>query len=156
MRRFKVTLSSFAQPLILCAVAAQAASPEEAAATLGVNGTKSLEFTGHGHWFQFGQAPRPADEWPQFDVSSYRADIDIENGSADIDIVRKQAVDPKREQPAPANAPAPTVTNPYSVNLYDNIQKPNRDVAQIAALHGPRVATLDDLRTAIGTLASTQ
>jgi hypothetical protein len=35
------------------------------------------------------------------------------------------------------------------VNLYDNIQKLNLDIRQIAALHGSRVVTLEDLRTVI-------
>jgi glyoxylase-like metal-dependent hydrolase (beta-lactamase superfamily II) len=49
-----------------------------------------------------------------------------------------------------ANAPAPTSVNPYSLNLYENIQKLKLEVGQIAALHGPRVATIGDLRDAIG------
>ena len=52
--------------------------------------------------------------------------------------------------PLAANAPAPSSPNPYSVNLYENIQKLKLDVDQIAALHGPRVVTLADLRAAIG------
>ena len=52
--------------------------------------------------------------------------------------------------PTAANAPPPASPNPYSVNLYDNIRKLGLDVGQIAALHGPRVVTLTDLRTAIG------
>lgn len=52
--------------------------------------------------------------------------------------------------PLAANAPAPSSPNPYSVNLYQNIQKLKLDVKQIAALHGPRVVTLADLRNAIG------
>ena len=52
--------------------------------------------------------------------------------------------------PTAANVPPPSSPNPYSVNLYDNIQKLKLDVEQIAALHGPRVVTLNDLRTAIG------
>jgi len=52
--------------------------------------------------------------------------------------------------PAAANAPPPASPNPYSVNLYDNIQRLKLDVAQIAALHGPRVVTLADLLAAIG------
>ncbi len=51
--------------------------------------------------------------------------------------------------PPAANTPTPTTVNPYTVNLYENIQKLNLDVQQIAALHGPRVVTLDDLRKAI-------
>ena len=52
--------------------------------------------------------------------------------------------------PAAANAPPPAVPNPYTVNLYENIERLKLDVRQIAALHGPRVATMADLRTAIG------
>jgi hypothetical protein len=52
--------------------------------------------------------------------------------------------------PAPANAPPPASPNPFSVNLNDNIQRLKLDVRQIAALHGPRVSTMADLRAAIG------
>ena len=44
--------------------------------------------------------------------------------------------------------------SPFAVNLYDNIQRLKLDVRQIAALHGPRVATMDDLRAFIGQRAS--
>ncbi|WP_246206819.1 MBL fold metallo-hydrolase [Methylocystis heyeri] len=52
--------------------------------------------------------------------------------------------------PLAADAPLPKSPNPYSVNLLENIGKLKLDVKQIAALHGPRVTTLDDLRSAIG------
>jgi hypothetical protein len=34
--------------------------------------------------------------------------------------------------------------------LYENVQRLKLDVRQIAALHGPRVATMADLRAFIG------
>ena len=52
--------------------------------------------------------------------------------------------------PAAADAPPPAMPNPFSVNLYENIQRLKLDVRQIAALHGPRVATMADLRAAVG------
>jgi glyoxylase-like metal-dependent hydrolase (beta-lactamase superfamily II) len=57
--------------------------------------------------------------------------------------------------PPAGNAPPPATPNPFAVNLYDNIQRLKLDVRQIAALHGPRVATLNDLRAFIGQRAST-
>jgi glyoxylase-like metal-dependent hydrolase (beta-lactamase superfamily II) len=51
--------------------------------------------------------------------------------------------------PAAAGAPAPAAANPFSVNLYDNIQRLKLNVKQIAALHGPRVTTMEDLKAAI-------
>jgi len=56
--------------------------------------------------------------------------------------------------PAVVGAPAPSPVNPYTVNLYDNVRRLKLDVGQIAALHGPRVTTLADLRAAIGLSAS--
>jgi glyoxylase-like metal-dependent hydrolase (beta-lactamase superfamily II) len=58
--------------------------------------------------------------------------------------------------PTAANVPPPAQPNPYTVNLYQNIVKLKLDVAQIAALHGPRVTTLADLRSAIGNAATAQ
>jgi hypothetical protein len=51
--------------------------------------------------------------------------------------------------PVAADAPAPAL-NPYSVNLHENIVRLKLDVRQIAALHGPRLTTMADLRSAIG------
>jgi glyoxylase-like metal-dependent hydrolase (beta-lactamase superfamily II) len=52
--------------------------------------------------------------------------------------------------PTAADAPLPASPNPYSVNLYENIQKLKLDVRRIAALHGPRLVSLEDLKAAIG------
>ena len=48
--------------------------------------------------------------------------------------------------PLAANAKPPATPNPYAVNLQENIEKLKLDVAQIAALHGPGVVTLADLK----------
>ncbi|RQP21696.1 MBL fold metallo-hydrolase [Albitalea terrae] len=50
--------------------------------------------------------------------------------------------------PPAANAPAPTSRNPYTTNLYQNVLRLKLDVTQIAALHGPRVVNLAELRSA--------
>jgi glyoxylase-like metal-dependent hydrolase (beta-lactamase superfamily II) len=52
--------------------------------------------------------------------------------------------------PPAAGVAPPAMPNPYAVNLYENIQKLKLNVRQIAALHGPRVATMADLRAFIG------
>jgi len=50
--------------------------------------------------------------------------------------------------PAP-NAPPPAAANPFAVNLDENITRLKLDVKQIAALHGPGVATMADLKAFI-------
>lgn len=52
--------------------------------------------------------------------------------------------------PTPANVPPPSPPSPFAVNLHEHIQRLKLDVRQIAALHGPRVATLADLQAALG------
>jgi len=69
------------------AVAAQAASLKEAADALGAAGIKSIEYSGTGRWFQFGQAPAPSLPWPPFDVSRYVANVDSVTAAAAVQIV---------------------------------------------------------------------
>jgi glyoxylase-like metal-dependent hydrolase (beta-lactamase superfamily II) len=51
--------------------------------------------------------------------------------------------------PAAPNVPPPAAPSPFAVNLNDNIQRLKLDVKHIAALHGPRLATMADLSAAI-------
>jgi glyoxylase-like metal-dependent hydrolase (beta-lactamase superfamily II) len=52
--------------------------------------------------------------------------------------------------PAAANTPPPSPPSPFAVNLFENIRRLKLDVRQIAALHGPRVATMAEFQSAIG------
>jgi glyoxylase-like metal-dependent hydrolase (beta-lactamase superfamily II) len=51
--------------------------------------------------------------------------------------------------PGPPNAPPPARPNPFSVNLYENIDRLKLEVDQILPLHG-RMVPLADLQKAIG------
>lgn len=82
-------------------LAAHAASLEGAARALGVDRIQSIEFSGAGRWFQFGQAAAPHLPWPQFDVSRYVASIHYDSASARVQIQRQQTVDPDRVRPVP-------------------------------------------------------
>jgi glyoxylase-like metal-dependent hydrolase (beta-lactamase superfamily II) len=57
--------------------------------------------------------------------------------------------------PPAANAAPPSPPSPFAVNLFDNIRRLKLDVRQIAALHGPRVATLAEFQAAIGRAETT-
>jgi glyoxylase-like metal-dependent hydrolase (beta-lactamase superfamily II) len=91
---------------------------QEAADLLGAANTNSLEFSGAGRWFQFGQAPAPKLAWPQFDVSSYTADINYATHSARVQIVRKQTIEAGRQRPAPVEQrPDQYVSGEHAWNL---------------------------------------
>jgi glyoxylase-like metal-dependent hydrolase (beta-lactamase superfamily II) len=51
--------------------------------------------------------------------------------------------------PTAANVPPPAVPSPFALNLFENIERLKLDVAQIAALHGPRVATMAEFAGAM-------
>ncbi|WP_333874027.1 MBL fold metallo-hydrolase [Methylobacter sp.] len=67
----------------------------------GADNIKSIEFSGAGRWYQFGQAPNPDLSWPQFDVKNFTADINYDTASVRVQITRSQTVEPGRVRPAP-------------------------------------------------------
>ncbi|MEQ1530868.1 MAG: MBL fold metallo-hydrolase [Methylococcales bacterium] len=74
---------------------------QQATDASGATAIKSIEFSGTGRWYQFGQAPNPDAAWPPFDVKNYSADINYDKASAKVQIVRSQVVEPGRLRPAP-------------------------------------------------------
>jgi len=91
---------------------------QSAAKALDVADITSIEYSGSGRWFQFGQAPNPALPWPQFEISRFSADIDYQWPSARVQITRKQSIEPGRLRPAPVEQkPDQYVSGTYAWNL---------------------------------------
>jgi len=101
MRRTRQITSSVALLAALAAAPAQAASLQEAANALGATAAKSLEFSGSGHWWQFGQAPNPNSAWPEFEVTSYSAALNFDAAAEHVQLARIQTVEPGRARPTP-------------------------------------------------------
>lgn len=83
------------------AACSQPGTVEAASETLGVANLQSIEYSGTGTWYQFGQAPGPTLPWPQFDVSSFTAAIDYAAPGARVQMTRLQTVEPGRVRPTP-------------------------------------------------------
>jgi glyoxylase-like metal-dependent hydrolase (beta-lactamase superfamily II) len=91
-------------------------------AVLGAAKVQSVEFSGTGRWYQFGQAPSPTAAWPQFDVSSYKATINYKTSAAHVQITRKQTVEPGRLRPEPVEQKADQyVSGAYAWNVGNNL-----------------------------------
>jgi glyoxylase-like metal-dependent hydrolase (beta-lactamase superfamily II) len=117
MRKLTV-LAAVVAIAISAACSKPAGTLEAAEDSLGAATVKSIEYSGTGKWFQFGQAPNPTLPWPPFDVSSFKAAINYEMPSARIEMVRKQTLEPPRVRPAPAEArPIQLVNGMYAWNL---------------------------------------
>jgi glyoxylase-like metal-dependent hydrolase (beta-lactamase superfamily II) len=80
----------------------RAGTVEAANDALGVAQITSIQFSGAGRWYQFGQAPNPTLPWPQFDVSSYTATVNYSTPAARVQMTRLQTVEPDRVRPTPA------------------------------------------------------
>ncbi len=87
--------------LLVASTLAHAGPVEDAARQYKLDDVQSLEFSGTGHWYQFGQAPAPTLPWPGFDVSSYQAGVHFESASSRVQIKRLQTIEPQRVRPAP-------------------------------------------------------
>ena len=101
MRRLTVLVVGSAIAVASAACSQQAGTLQAAADALGATNITSIEYSGSGRWFQFGQAPNPTLPWPQFDVSSFTAAINYDTPSARVEMIRKQTVEPGRLRPAP-------------------------------------------------------
>src|SRR5262245_62867143 len=101
MRRLMIPLVALATAIASVACGPRAGTVEAANDALGAAQMTSIQFSGTGRWYQFGQAPNPTLPWPQFDVSSYTATVDYSVPAAHIQMTRLQTVEPDRVRPAP-------------------------------------------------------
>jgi glyoxylase-like metal-dependent hydrolase (beta-lactamase superfamily II) len=101
MRTLMIPSLAVAIAVASVACGPQAGSLQAANDALGAAQVNSVEITGTGRWYQFGQAPAPNTAWPQFDVSNYTATINYATPAARVQMTRKQTIEPGRVRPAP-------------------------------------------------------
>ncbi len=118
------------------------------AKALGVTELNSIEFSGSGRWYQFGQAPNPTSAWPQFDVSSYTATINYATPAARIQITRLQTVEPGRLRPAPVEQKPDQYV---SGELAWNLAAPQGAPAGTAPTPQPQPAAVEERNSEIWT-----
>lgn len=103
MRTWTVLAVGLIAGATTAACGAKAGTLQASADALKAAETKTIEYSGTGKWFQFGQAPNPTLAWPAFDVSAYAASINYDAPAARIQMTRKQVIEPNRLRPAPVD-----------------------------------------------------
>ncbi len=103
MRRWGILMLVLAAAAATASRAAdqQSGTLDAAIAALGADHINSIEYSGSGKWYQFGQEPDPDLPPPEFDVASYIATIDYPRATKRVQMVSKQTVDPGRLRPPP-------------------------------------------------------
>ena len=118
MRRLTLLAVGASIALVSAACSKPAGTLEAAEETLSAANVHSIEYSGMGKWFQFGQAPGPTLPWPPFDVSSFTATISYDTPSARVEMVRKQTLEPPRVRPTPVEQrPIQVVSGTSAWNL---------------------------------------
>jgi glyoxylase-like metal-dependent hydrolase (beta-lactamase superfamily II) len=118
VRKLTVLLSLVTLLAAVACAKQEAGTLPAATQALGATELKSIEYSGTGKWFQFGQAPSPTLPWPAFDVSSYTASVNYETPAARVQMVRSQVVESGRVRPAPVTQrPVQAVSGTYAWNM---------------------------------------
>jgi glyoxylase-like metal-dependent hydrolase (beta-lactamase superfamily II) len=119
VRRLMIRIVGLVTVLMAVACARQEPGTLQAATeALGATELRSIEYSGSGRWFQFGQAPNPTLPWPAFDVSSFTASVSYETPAARVQMVRRQVVEPGRVRPAPVEQrPIQIVSGTHAWNM---------------------------------------
>ena len=96
MRRWATLVLAAATASAFAAGGKQTGTLDSAIEALGADHVTSIECSGSGKWYQFGQEPSPTLPPPEFNVSSYIATIDYLRASSRVQMASKQTVDPTR------------------------------------------------------------
>ena len=67
-----------------------------AADAMGATSLNSIQFSGNGTNYAFGQAYTPAGPWPRFEVKTYTAAVDYQTPAMKVDMLRAQGEHPPR------------------------------------------------------------
>src|ERR1700690_910425 len=85
----------------LAAADKQSGTLDSAIEALGADHITSIEYSGSGKWYLFGQEPNPNANPPDYDVSSYIATIDFVRAAKRVQRVNIETVDPERYRQVP-------------------------------------------------------
>ncbi|OFW03435.1 MAG: hypothetical protein A3I61_16695 [Acidobacteria bacterium RIFCSPLOWO2_02_FULL_68_18] len=94
MRRIQM----FTVGIAVLAIAGCAEQPrlEAAAQALGAGALTSIQYSGNGTQYAFGQAYEPGGRWPRFVAKTYTAAIDYQTPAMRLEMLRAQGEDPPR------------------------------------------------------------
>src|SRR6185295_11480070 len=67
-----------------------------ASKAMGVDTLKTVQFSGSGNDFAFGQAVNPSSPWPKFIVKTYTRAINFDTPASRADLIRLQGENPPR------------------------------------------------------------
>src|SRR5258705_10859090 len=92
----KLAIAAIAVALSISACTQQKSGIEAAADAMGATSLNSVEYSGSGSLFGFGQAFIPGERWPRFEQRSYVASVNYQTPAMRLNSVRSQGEHPPR------------------------------------------------------------
>src|SRR5258705_10442468 len=92
----KLAIAAIAVALSISACTQQKSGIEAAADAMGATSLNSIEYSGSGSLFGFGQAFIPGERWPRFEQRSYVASVNYQTPAMRLNSVRSQGEHPPR------------------------------------------------------------
>jgi len=114
MRMLRVVVAGMAVALSIAACAEQKTGIEAAADAMGATNLNSIEYSGSGSLFGFGQAYLPGEPWPRFEQRNYTVAINYQTPAMRLDSTRAQGLHPPHggaAQPVAGNQRTVTVVS---------------------------------------------
>src|SRR5258706_7486670 len=96
MRMLKGAIAAVAVAMSIAVCTQQETGIEAAADAMGATILNSIEYSGSGSLFGFGQAFIPGERWPRFEQRSYVASINYQTPAMRLNTVRSQGEHPPR------------------------------------------------------------
>ena len=93
------TMTALVAGLALAVAVSGCSRPSGAAAAadaMGATNLNSIQFSGSGTNYAFGQAYSPGGPWPRFEVKTYTAAVDYQTPAMKLDMLRAQGEHPPR------------------------------------------------------------
>jgi hypothetical protein len=137
MRMFKGAIAAIAALMSIAGCTPQKTGIAAVADAMGAMTLNSIEYSGSGSLFGFGQAFIPGERWPRFEQRSYVASINYQTPAMRLNTVRSQGEHPPRggaAQPKPEVLAQSFLTEMRTVSLADRFRSPEFWVAFVFSL----------------------
>ena len=96
MRTMLVAVGAVAFAIAISGCAEQRNGVQAAANAMGATTLNSIQYSGSGSAYAFGQAFAPGERWPRFDAKTYVVAVDYQKPAMRVEIVRGKAILPAR------------------------------------------------------------
>lgn len=96
MRTIVAVLVSITWVISISGCTQQRTGVQAAAEALGATNLNSIQYSGSGSAFAFGQAVSPGERWPRFEAKTYAVAVDYRTSAMRLETVRAQGEHPPR------------------------------------------------------------